>query len=78
MPRYKVTMPAVLVFEVDAPNPVSAGGAIWSAFRAKRANDALQGTRFNLDATERQCGNAQLMTTSATDIAHGALEVEEA
>lgn len=65
MPRFKVTLTNVtLVTEVDAPNADAASGALYNAFRESRPYDALQGTRFGFDATERQCSGAKLMTTT--------------
>lgn len=77
MQRYRVTMPATLVFEIDAPNPDAARGAIFNHFRADRRSDPLQGTRFALDSTERQCANPSLMTTTAADASHWALDIDE-
>lgn len=67
MPRYNVTMPATLVFEIDAPTELAARWAIWSSFRAELAYDQLQGTSFELAtdvARESGASNPQLMTTS--------------
>lgn len=75
MPRFNVTMSAVLVFEIDAPNPDAARGAIFHHFEKPRHADPLVGTRFDLDASERECSAPQLMTTTATDTAHAALDV---
>lgn len=76
MPRYKVTAVATLVFEVDAPRPAAAMGALARAFTPFRATDQLQGTRFTFDSTERECSNPQLMTTIFNQ--NVALECEEA
>lgn len=65
MARYKVTLTNVtLVVEVDAPNPEAAKGTLYNAFKGDRPYDALQGTRFTFDSTERQCANPRLMTTT--------------
>ena len=63
MQTFKVTMQAELVFEVDAPNEAAAKGAIYNAFKNSRPYDALAGTRFTFDSTEKQCSNPKLMTT---------------
>jgi hypothetical protein len=65
MNRYKVTMNAVLTFEVDAPNEAAAKGAIYQAFKSDAPHDPLAGARFGFAGTERQCANPQLMTAVA-------------
>lgn len=60
--RYVVTVTATLQIEVDAPRPAAAMGAILHTFDRKRGTDALQGTRFTFDSTERECSNPQIMT----------------
>jgi hypothetical protein len=74
--RYKVTVPATLVFEVDAPSRDAAQGAIYTAFKFERGEDPLAGTRFYFDSTERQCANPKLMTTVINE--RLAMETEEA
>jgi hypothetical protein len=65
MSRYKVTLTNVtLVMEVDAPNENAARGAVYNAFRESRPYDALQGTKFGFDATEKECSAGELMTTT--------------
>lgn len=64
MTRYKVTMQATLIIEVDAPNEAAAKGAIYNAFKEDRPYDPLAGARFTFDSTERECSNPKLMTTS--------------
>lgn len=64
MPKYKVTVVATLVFEIEAPRENAAGGAIVNAFRYDRPFDALQGTSIALPDTERECSDARLMTTT--------------
>lgn len=67
MPRYAIKMTAVtMVFEVDAPDELSAKAGLWNHFRTERGDDPLQGTRFGFDSTERACSRAQLMTTSTS------------
>lgn len=75
--RYKVTVTnATLVFEVDAPNEAAAKGSIYNAFKEDRPYDALAGTRFTFESTERQCSNPKLMTTTLPGMRD--LEAEEA
>lgn len=65
MATHQVTLTNVtLVIEVDAPNADAARGAIYNAFKGDRPFDALQGTRFTFDKTERECSSPQLMTTT--------------
>ena len=65
MTRFAVTLTHVeMVIEVDAPNAAAAKGAIYNAFKGSRPYDALQGTRFFFDDTERECSRPQLMTTT--------------
>ncbi len=63
MHRYKVTMNAILTFEVDAPNEAAAKGAIYNAFKEDAPYDPLAGARFGFASTERECARPQLMTT---------------
>ncbi len=65
MQMYKVTMTnCELVIEVNAPNAEAARGAVYNAFKSSRPYDALAGVSVAFDATEKQCTDARVMTTT--------------
>jgi hypothetical protein len=74
MSRYKVTMTAELVIELDATSPEEATKALTTHFHRGNAYDPLQGSGFFFKAGWKNASRPKLMTTVWDDAT--SIEVE--